>query len=91
MAYQDEKASQGRCDLHQKIDAMRTEMQKLDALVKSAVKDIAQMKPTVDAVENAKQQAVGARILARLLWGGAICISGGAVWVVANHVKITFK
>ncbi|WP_018456789.1 DUF1515 family protein [Bradyrhizobium sp. WSM4349] len=85
---QDEKASQGRRDLHQKIDAMRTEMQELDGLLKGAIKDIADMKPTVEAVENAKQQAVGASKASVWLWRLAIFISGGAAWVIANYLKV---
>lgn len=85
---QDEKASQGRRDLHQKIDAMRTEMQELDGLLKEAIKDIAEMKPTVEAVENAKQQAVGAGKASVWLWRLAMFASGGAAWVIANYLKV---
>lgn len=85
---QDEKASQGRRDLHQKIDAMRGEMQELDGLLKEAIKDIAAMKPTVEAVENAKQQAVGVSKASVWLWRLAIFLSGGAAWVLANYLKV---
>ncbi|UGY14569.1 DUF1515 domain-containing protein [Bradyrhizobium septentrionale] len=43
----EEKASEGRKDLHQKVDALRAEMTAMGAQVATATKDIADMKPTV--------------------------------------------
>ena len=94
---QDEKASQGRRDLHQKIDALRADVQKLDVQVKAAISDIALMKPTVEAVEAAKLQAEGAVTAVRWTsragyWIGTV-LTLGAAWVLANwfNVKVSLR
>ncbi|EJN11870.1 Protein of unknown function (DUF1515) [Bradyrhizobium sp. YR681] len=86
---QDEKASQGRRDTHQKIDAMRAEMQKLDGQLTTAIKDIADMKPTVQTVKNAEQQVAGATWMSKWLYRAAILATGGAAWVVLKYLNIT--
>lgn len=94
---QDEKASQGRRDLHQKMDALRTDVQKLDVEVKTAIADIALMKPTVEAVENAKLQAQGAvtavRWTSRAGYWMAVGLTLGAAWVLAHwlEIKVTLR
>lgn len=85
---QEDKASLGRRDLHQKIDAMRDELQKLDTRVTTAIDDIAEMKPTVQEVKDARQQAVGAGKASVWLWRFAMFVSGGAAWVIANYLNI---
>jgi HAMP domain-containing protein len=85
---QDEKASLGRRDLHHKIDAMRDELQRLDARVTTAIDDIAEMKPTVQEVKDARQQAVGAGKASIWLWRLVMFMSGGAAWVIANYLKV---
>ncbi|WP_025036147.1 DUF1515 family protein [Bradyrhizobium sp. DOA9] len=89
---QDEKASQGRRDLHQKMDALRLDVQKLDGEVKAAIADIALMKPTVEAVESAKLQAEGVvtavRWSSRGLYWLAFGLTLGAGWVLSNWLNI---
>jgi predicted nucleic acid-binding Zn-ribbon protein len=85
---QEDKASLGRRDLHQKIDAMRDELQKLDTRVTTAIDDIAEMKPTVQEVKDARQQAVGAGKASVWLWRFVMFVSGGVAWVVANYFNI---
>jgi hypothetical protein len=46
------------------------------------------MKPTVQEVKDARQQAVGAGKASIWLWRFAMFISGGAAWVVANYLNI---
>ncbi len=94
---QDEKASQGRRDLHQKIDALRSDVQRLDGEVKAAIADIALMRPTVEAVESAKLQAQGAvtavRWTSRAGYWIATLMTLGAGWVLANwlNIKVSFR
>lgn len=94
---QDEKASQGRRDLHQKIDALRVDVQKLDGEVKAAISDIALMKPTVESVEAAKLQAQGAvtavRWTSRAGYWIAIAATLGVGWVFTNwlSIKVTLR
>lgn len=89
---QDEKASLGRRDLHQKIDALRADVEKLDKEVRAAISDIALMKPTVEAVEAAKLQAQGAvtavRWTSRAGYWLAVALTLGAGWVVTHWLDI---
>ncbi|SDC06007.1 hypothetical protein SAMN05216337_1001152 [Bradyrhizobium brasilense] len=99
---QEAKASDGRRDLHNKVDALRSEVSnkvaglekqvtELGAKVATAIDDIADMKPSVEAFNDVKQQAAGARWLGKLLWGAAVFASGGVVWIITNIVDIHFK
>ncbi|GAB9224789.1 hypothetical protein BDS110ZK18_66720 [Bradyrhizobium diazoefficiens] len=89
---QDEKASLGRRDLHQKIDGVLKELRTLDGLVKAAISDIAFMKPIVDSVEAAKLQAQGAVKAGRWIY---VVLSGGGgmtlLWIVSHFVTVTLK
>ncbi|MBR1170551.1 DUF1515 family protein [Bradyrhizobium liaoningense] len=89
---QDQKASFGRRDLHQKIDALRSDMQTLEGQVRAAISDIALMKPTVEAVEAAKLQAEGAvtavRWTSRAGYWLAVAVTLGAGWVLSNWLNI---
>jgi uncharacterized protein YoxC len=85
---QDASASQGRRDLHQKFDAVRQEVSGLAAQVATVVKDIADIKPSVEAFENAKQQAQGAQKLGKWIWGGLVVSGGGLGWMLANWITI---
>lgn len=97
---QEQSASSGRRELHQKVDAlrndvsakvdgMRDDMTVMGAQVATAIKDIADMKPIVEGVKNARQQVIGASKLSRWIWGAAIFISGGAAWVIAKYLNVS--
>ncbi|WP_233475401.1 DUF1515 family protein [Bradyrhizobium brasilense] len=62
------KASDGRKDLHQKVDALRAQMSTMDAQLATATKDIADMKPTVQAVQKVRIQADGVRNVSRWIY-----------------------
>lgn len=83
---QEQGASSARRVLHQKFDQLQTEVHGFGTQLAGALKDIAEMKPTVDAVETAKQRAIGAGLVGKALWaiGGAM-IAGGA-WLL-SHIK----
>lgn len=83
---QEQSASSGRRVLHEKFDQLQGEVHNFGHQLAGALKDIADMKPTVDAVEIAKERTIGAGILAKALWmiGGAM-IAGGA-WLL-SHIK----
>ena len=89
---QEANASLGRRDLHQKFDAMRDDFYKLTHQVTGALKDIAEIKPSVDAFENARQQAKGAQRLGKWIWGGLTFggLGGGSIlgWMLANWVNL---
>ncbi|OKO69292.1 hypothetical protein AC629_41395 [Bradyrhizobium sp. NAS80.1] len=89
---QDEKASLGRRDMHQKIDAMRDDVRKLEGLVGTAIADIAIMKPIVDGVLEARQQIAGAAKAGRWIYW---VMSGGggafALYVASHFFSVTLK
>lgn len=88
---QEAQASQGRRDLHQKFDNLRDDVHEIGSQVSGALKDIAEIKPSVQAFENAKQQAKGAQTLGKIIW--AILGFGGVGlgWVLANWISISPK
>jgi outer membrane murein-binding lipoprotein Lpp len=87
----EQKASDGRKELHQKVDGLRGDMTTMGAQLATATKDIAEMKPVVKAVENVKAQATGVRNATKWIWGVGVALSGGVVWIVTNLVEIHFK
>ncbi|GEC52275.1 outer membrane murein-binding lipoprotein Lpp [Bradyrhizobium japonicum] len=87
----EEKASEGRKDLHRKVDDLRADMTAMGAQVATATKDIADMKPTVQAVQNVRVQATGVRNASRWLYWVALGLSGGVGWIVTNFVDIHVK
>ncbi|WP_038381061.1 DUF1515 family protein [Bradyrhizobium elkanii] len=87
----EEKASEGRKDLHQKVEALRADVTTMGAQISTATKDIAEMKPTVQAVQNVRVQADGVRNVSRWLYWAAVGLTGGVVWGVNNFVDIHIK
>ena len=88
---QEASASQGRRDMHQKFEALRNEVHAMATQVAGAIKDIADIKPSVQAFENAKAQAKGAQTLGKVIWGILLFAGGGIGWVLANWITITPK
>ncbi|WBL75586.1 DUF1515 domain-containing protein [Bradyrhizobium xenonodulans] len=97
---QEQSASSGRRELHQKVDALRADVSaKVDGMrndmtlmggqLATAIKDISEMKPVVEAVEVVKQRAVGASWVSIWLYRIAIIASGGAAWVVVKYLNIS--
>lgn len=88
---QEAVATQGRRDLHQKVDALRGELHDMGSTLAGAIRDIAAMKPSVEAFENAKAQALGAQKFGKWLWGIAALVSGAVGWILSNWITITPK
>lgn len=88
---QEASATQGRRDLHQKFDAISEKVTNLANKLDTAIKDITEIKPSVAAFEDAKEQAKGAQKLGKGIWG-ALLFSGGLIgWMIANWITITPK
>lgn len=96
---QEASASQGRRDLHQKVDALReefhahqTDLHDMGTQIAGALKDIADMRPTVEQVRAAREQATGAVIAGRWFSRGiywfAFVLTLGAGWVISNWINI---
>ncbi|MDI3559556.1 DUF1515 family protein [Bradyrhizobium sp. Arg816] len=89
---QDEKASLGRRDLHQKIDAFVGDLRRLEGLIEKAISDIAIMKPIVNGVSEARQQIAGAAKAGRWIYWVATGGGGAAVlWVASHYLSVTLK
>ncbi|MBR0693115.1 hypothetical protein [Bradyrhizobium lablabi] len=56
-----------------------------------AMKDVAEMKPVVQAVETVKVRATGVRNVIRWLYWVAVPLSGGVGWIITNFVDIHLK
>jgi outer membrane murein-binding lipoprotein Lpp len=85
---QEASASQGRRDLHSKFDTLAEKVSGLGSKVDTAVKDINEIKPSVQAFETAKEQARGAQKLGKWIWA-VLTLSGGAIgWMLANWITI---
>lgn len=83
---QEAAASQGRRELHRKFESVSEKVSTLTGRVDQILKDILDMQPTVKAVEMAKERAIGATMLGKVLWavGGAMVAAG--VWLL-SHIK----
>ncbi|MBR0695935.1 DUF1515 domain-containing protein [Bradyrhizobium lablabi] len=88
---QEALATQGRRDLHQKVETLRNELQVMSAQLASAMKDIAEMKPSVEAFDRVKERAAGARWAGKWVYVIGMALSGGVVWIVTNLVDIHLK
>ena len=86
---QDEKASLGRRDLHQKIDAFVGDLRRLEGLIEKAITDIAIMKPIVNGVAEARQQMAGAAKAGR--WIYWVATGGAVLWVASHFVTVGWK
>lgn len=85
---QEASASQGRRDLHQKFDALRDQVSGMTAKLDTAIKDITEIKPSVEAFKSAKEQAKGAQTLGKWIWVFLTMTGGGLGWVIANWITI---
>lgn len=85
---QETSASQGRRDLHIKFDALSEKVSGMSAKVDTAIRDITDIKPSVEAFEDAKSQAVGAQKLGKWIWAGLLGSGGVIGWALANWITI---
>lgn len=89
---QEASASQGRRDLHQKFEALSEKVSAMAAKLDTVIRDVASIKPSVEAFEDAKEQAIGAQKLGKGIWAALLFVGagggGGLVWIIANWVTI---
>jgi hypothetical protein len=86
---QEATASAGRTNVHTKLEAIGEKVTVLTGRVDEAIKDITEIKPSVEAFENAKTQAIGAQKLGKLIWLLLTFAGGGIGWAIANWITIT--
>lgn len=88
---QEASASHGRRELHVKFDALAEKVSGLAAKVDTVIKDVTEIKPSVDAFEDAKSQAEGAQKLGKWIWA-MLGLGGTALgWALANWITIGAK
>lgn len=88
---QETAASEGRRQVHLKIDALKDEQQKLVARVNSMSKTLADIKPSVEAFESAKERAKGAQSLGKWLFTAIGFLGTALGYALANWITITPK
>ena len=86
-----------RGDFHQyssKLDTVAADVAAMKPTVEKAkalIDDVAEMKPTVDEIRTAKQRAIGAFMMSRVLYAIGIAMTMGVTWVASNWIKISIK
>lgn len=85
---QEESASQGRRDLHAKVDAVNTKVTEVGATLAGVIKDVAEMKPDVTKFREMRTEARGAGKLGKAMWGLAVFLSCGFGWILSNWLTI---
>jgi hypothetical protein len=86
-----------RTDFHlysSKLDAVVADVAAMKPTVekaKAAIDDVAEMKPTFDEIRTAKQRAIGALMMSRVLYAVGLVMTGGVTWVFSNWIKISIR
>lgn len=69
-------ASNGRQIIHGKIDSMQKEVTMLSAEVENVSKDLTEIKPAIDTFKSARERALGAQHMGKLIWGAFLALAG---------------
>lgn len=80
--HQEAAATSGRKVLHDKIDALTTDVHGLKGQVDDLQKDIVTIQPSVDAFREQKLRAEGAKRLRKYLVGVMLTAAGGIGWAI---------
>lgn len=88
---QDEKASTGRAVLHTKIDNLANEFNGWRGKLDGVITEVAEMKPTFEEIRTAKQRAIGAFMMSRILYAVGIAMTAGVTFIASNWIKISIK
>jgi outer membrane murein-binding lipoprotein Lpp len=86
---QEKSASEGRRSLHDKFEQVSRDVIRLTAEVENVSKDLAMIKPAIDAFKTARDRQDGAQRMGKLIWVAFIGIAGAAGGVVVEffHLK----
>lgn len=96
---QDANATTGRRELHQKMEVVSREVailsakveqveERIDGKLETVIADVANLKPSVQSFENAKQQVAGARMFGSFIKGCLIFMCGGIPWIVHHLMNV---
>lgn len=86
---QEKSATDGRRSLHDKFDAVSRDVIRLTAEVENVSKDMALIKPAIDAFKTARDRQDGAQKMGKLIWLAFIGIAGtvGGIVVELFHLR----
>jgi chromosome segregation ATPase len=73
---QETAATDGRRQIHKKLDDVRNEVTKLTSRVDQMGKDIAEIQPAIDTFKSARERQLGAQFMGKLIWLAFIGIAG---------------
>lgn len=81
-AEQERNATEGRRQLHQKMDDIKDDVSSLTGRVDNMAREMAEISPAVNEFKNARQQAIGARRFGRWIWGAMLTAAGLMGWAI---------
>lgn len=85
---QEKSATDGRRALHDKFDVLSKDVIRLTAEVENVSKDLAVIKPAIDAFKSARDRQDGAQYMGKLIWVAFIGIAGAAGAVIAELLHL---
>lgn len=85
---QEQSATDGRRQLHAKFDDVRNEVTKLAGRVDQMGRDIAEIRPAIDAFKSARERQLGAQWMGKLIWLAFIGIAGAVGAAVAELLRL---
>jgi hypothetical protein len=83
-AEQERNATEGRRELHDKIDDVRQVAFALASKVDGMAKEMIEISPAVREFRRQRERAIGARNLGRWVWGAMLTAAGGLGWVISE-------
>lgn len=85
---QEKSASEGRRSLHDKFEKVSQDVIRLTAEVENISKDMAIIKPALDAFKTARDRQDGAQWMGKLIWVAFIGLAGAAGAVIAELLHL---
>ena len=85
---QETAASDGRRLLHDKVEAVRTEVVDLKRDVQGVTEQFSEIRPAIDEFKNQRQRQIGAKSLGRYLWTAMLGAAGGFGWLVHEWLNM---
>jgi ElaB/YqjD/DUF883 family membrane-anchored ribosome-binding protein len=85
---QEAAATDGRRQIHKKLDDVRNEVTKLTGRVDRMANDIAEIQPAIDAFKSARERQLGAQWMGKLIWMAFIGIAGAVGAAIAELLHL---
>jgi outer membrane murein-binding lipoprotein Lpp len=85
---QEKSASEGRRALHDKFDELSKDVIRLAGEMENVSKDLATIKPAIDAFKTARDRQDGAQRMGKLIWVAFIGIAGAAGGIVVEFLHM---